>query len=357
MKNNKVLIVIVILIVVVLLIAGGFYLVRDYNLKQEISFLNQVKQSGDLNLTISSTDYDRAISESKIYQENYPDDVYGYLVEATAYLQQGSRQYKEVFFADKAIEVLNKALLIDPDNSEVYRSLGYAYEIKEDYVQSEASYNKSIELDPNSSLAYSGRGHMYYLYGDEKSAYEDIQISLGLNPYNAKALLDLSLYHLRHDSENVDVLEILDSAIKHTQEYEILAEAYSTRGNVLYRFKDLQNAEESYNKALMYQPQSTSALVGLSYLYFDFMELAESEEEVLEYMNKIDTNLTMLEFLNPDLTNIYIIKAIYYAFTDDYDRVSENLNQALNVVDRDITLSKTQKVEMRLQIQIMLSNI
>lgn len=61
----------------------------------------------------------------------------------------------------KALELLNKAIELDPNYAKVYSNRGNAYICLKQYTKAIQDYNRAIELDPNDAIAYSNRGSIF----------------------------------------------------------------------------------------------------------------------------------------------------------------------------------------------------
>ncbi|MDL2280718.1 tetratricopeptide repeat protein [Selenomonadales bacterium OttesenSCG-928-I06] len=81
---------------------------------------------------------------------------------------------------DSAIEYYNKALAIDPNDSECYYWLAIAYSGKEDSAQALNNFNKAIELDPKYIEAYTMRSELHRKMGNQDLAEEDLRKAASL---------------------------------------------------------------------------------------------------------------------------------------------------------------------------------
>jgi len=74
---------------------------------------------------------------------------------------------------DKAISEFNKALEINPRDSETYRNRGSAYMNKGHYDQAISDFTKALEINPKDAVAYNNRGRAYYFKGNYERSWED----------------------------------------------------------------------------------------------------------------------------------------------------------------------------------------
>ncbi len=64
--------------------------------------------------------------------------------------------------ADKATEFLDKAIINDPTNPQLYNVKGSMLELQDDYDGAMENFDKAMELDPNSSDSWSNKGRLIY---------------------------------------------------------------------------------------------------------------------------------------------------------------------------------------------------
>jgi Tfp pilus assembly protein PilF len=82
---------------------------------------------------------------------------------------------------DEAIRQYKKALFFDKKNSDIYASLAYAYQSKNDTAKAKPLYQKAIELNPNNAIALLDFGMLYFKENNYKAAtgYFNSVIELG----------------------------------------------------------------------------------------------------------------------------------------------------------------------------------
>jgi tetratricopeptide (TPR) repeat protein len=93
----------------------------------------------------------QAIEEYEALLQDNPSDVDNLIALSIMYSEKGLKEQEmgneRSAFVLKALEAADRAEKLDPNNPEVYRARGYAYEIEPDEVKSIDSYNKAIELE------------------------------------------------------------------------------------------------------------------------------------------------------------------------------------------------------------------
>ena len=100
---------------------------------------------------------------------------------------------------DCAIETFSKAILLNPDYTDVYMGRGVAYDLIEDSDSAFSDFVKAIQLSPNYPYAYITLGFFYARRGDRSHAIENYQQALALDPNNSQAR------ELLQGSENRDI--------------------------------------------------------------------------------------------------------------------------------------------------------
>ena len=117
-----------------------------------------------------------------------PDDPLAYGFRGIAYDELGQYQ--------RAIEDYNEVIRLKPDFSEViYYLRGDVYTILGNYNQAIKDYNKAIELNPQHADVYVSRGVAYGKIGNYKQAIKDLNRAIELTPKYAVAYYDRAIYY------------------------------------------------------------------------------------------------------------------------------------------------------------------
>ena len=83
---------------------------------------------------------------------------------------------------EKAIEYLNNAIKLQPNNPEIYNKKGTAYYNMGQYQRTIEMTSEAIRLLPNYFLAYNNRGNAYANLGQFQKAVEDYNQVVRLKP-------------------------------------------------------------------------------------------------------------------------------------------------------------------------------
>lgn len=347
-KKQSPLQIIIILAILILIgiVAAFFYSSKKERIALEDNLNNiEVGASEERVLfLLNDGQLDEAINEANKVITNSPNDISGYLSLANAYLQKGSIEFDEENASKNALEVINQVLYINPYSSDGYRLMGYAYEIVEEYEKAEASYNSALIIAPNDSYTLGARGHMYELMGDFEKAESDYISALKNDSENEKALMDLAtLYIQTNQTEDYDVEDMLNMALDMSKDSITRANIHDSVGFFYFNEGEYQKSADSYYEAIKQDKRLTSAWIGIA---FSQLMLAGAEEDDLEYTRRIDLAIDAIDSafdLNENLANAYVAQAIMAGYFGDTAVEIEMYNEALNVVDKDITLGAYEK--------------
>lgn len=122
---------------------------------------------------------------------------------------------------EEALELVDAALALNPQNAEAYNVQAMAYSNLGMYEASLASSDKAIKLKPDFAVAYNHKGN--------------------------------ALYYMERYQE---AIENYDLAIKYDAE---LFNAYNSKGNALYALGKYEDSIKSYDKALELEPYNATA--------------------------------------------------------------------------------------------------
>jgi tetratricopeptide (TPR) repeat protein len=110
-----------------------------------------------------------------------PGFLEAYLSRAEAHMSLGEN--------DKAFQDFNTALQIDPNEPNIYLKRGEIYSDLKQYEKAFEDYNQAIRLKPNYANVYFERGRIYFAIGVYNKAYEDFTKALTIDPSHTRANL------------------------------------------------------------------------------------------------------------------------------------------------------------------------
>ena len=159
---------------------------------------------------------------------------------------------------DKAIEFLEKAFLINPENEFVLYELGYYYDKKQEFDKSINYYNKYLDLDPFNSSVWYNLGITYNRTGNHEKAIEAYDYAIALQDNFEQAY-----FNKANALSNCNRYE---EAIKCYQEYLELDksndDAYCYLGECYLNMEKNNEALVYYRKAIRINKNNANAWYG-----------------------------------------------------------------------------------------------
>ena len=185
-----------------------------------------------------------------------PDDADAYGNRGNAYHNLGQYQ--------RAIEDINEVLRLKPDDARAYYNRGLTYGKLNQYQKAIEDYTEAIRLKPDDASVYYNRGNEYDGLGQHQRAIEDYNEAIRLKPDYAAAYVNrgIAYYNL---GQYQRAIEDYNKAIRLKPDD---AKAYNNRGGAYYSLGQYQRAIEDYNKAIRLKPDDAKAYKnrGLAYL-------------------------------------------------------------------------------------------
>jgi len=88
---------------------------------------------------------------------------------AEDHFNRGQFYFKQQKY-DAAIEAFEQALTADPDFSQAYLEMGFAYRLLGDFQKAITAYTNALALDPNDASAHLRLGEIHQLLNDPEAA-------------------------------------------------------------------------------------------------------------------------------------------------------------------------------------------
>ncbi len=158
---------------------------------------------------------------------------------------------------EDAIASYNRALAIKPDSAEAYANRGSAFEALGHLELAVESYDRAIEIKADYAEAYFSRGNALKNLNCIEEAIHSYERAISYKSKYAEAYSNLGVT-LRILKRYEDALVSYECALAIKPEY---AEAYANRGNVLQDLKRLEKAIESYDRAIAIKNDYVEAYV------------------------------------------------------------------------------------------------
>ncbi len=252
---------------------------------------------------------DLYVEEQKVASGSF--EIYG-ASSSRKYVSKGLEYYKTGKL-DEAIAEYNKAIDLNPRDSDAYLNRGVAYHDKELYDQAIYDYGKVIELKPQDAMAYSNRCESYRKKKIYDQAISDCSKAINIKPDYAKAFNNRGA---AYDGKRLHDQAVSDysKAIELDPKYP---EPYRNRCSVYIDKKRFKEAITDCTKAVELKPDYRNAYYDRSLAYHDLKEYKKS----LSDLNKV------IE-LNPNDAEAYNQRADVHDHLDDLGNAIKDLKKA-----------------------------
>lgn len=211
-------------------------------------------QTRDENVTVcQGDDPQAAISACTALIQSGQEDASNVVTE---YALRGDA-YRRAGLYDQALADMNKALALDPNDSDAYVDRGNVYKNKGQYDLALHDYDQAIRLDPNSATAFYDRGDFFLDRRQYDRAIQDDDQAIRLKPDYASAFDNRCFGRA--------VLGRLPQALADCNEAVRLAATanhYDSRAFVYLKMKNYAAAIADYDSALQLDPKLDSSLYG-----------------------------------------------------------------------------------------------
>lgn len=300
------------------------------------------------------------VSDAKVYYANVLKADKNISVKNAGNVSQGD-VFCEQFKLDAAKKQYEKALKLNPQDSDAHNGLGLVYYFKttssdmniikkrEEYLTfAQKEFESAIKCDASNFKAYNNLGRIYHEYGSLAKAEECYQKSLALNPKYSDAMSNLaeidfiknkipdaiSKYKkaISYDSKNLQAyLGLAQSYAAQSKFTDALTEANtalslfpnSAKAHIIFgKIYDVQGnkvaAINSYRKAVSIKPENIEPYIAIAEI---FQERGDNEFAISELKNALSLNpnykegylkladMSLLEN-KPDAAIIYYQKVI-----------------------------------------------
>jgi tetratricopeptide (TPR) repeat protein len=233
---------------------------------------------------------------------------------------------------EKAVNILSKAIEIDPDYARAYFVRGGIYFNKRHYVKAVKDLKNLIKLDPDNELcemAYSLVGNSYQQLDQHSMAIQYFRKGIDLHPetlFNYRYIGDsyLALGENNKAIRNYDKDIELDPKNGHT---------YRSRGKAYLKLKQYSDAINDFTKAIeLNQKDSVSyfnrfqavSLLNDSFDIYtnnDFLDALKCDKNILNDMINSDPNNSFL----------YYSRGYTYAILKQYENAIKDMNKSIEL--------------------------
>jgi len=174
---------------------------------------------------------------------------------------------------DEAKDILQKTVLLAPEDHEIYHNLGDIFHAQNDYTTARDYYLAALELNPKNAQTHFAIGNTLVEMKDSIKGEESYIKALRLQPDYAEVYFNLG--HLYQKQNRFD--EALTHYFKAIEYKEDFVKAYSNLGIILHLQRNLKDAELCYIKALSLDPDFTESHINLGACLKDQGKYTEAE--------------------------------------------------------------------------------
>ena len=233
---------------------------------------------------------------------------------------------------EEALEAVSRSLELNPENADAWYLKGLALRALERYEEALEAVSRSLELNPENADAWYLKGMALGDLERHEEALEAISRYLELNPEDVDAWSRKG-WTLGNLGRYEEALEAISRSLELNPEN---ADAWNIKGEALGVLGRYEEELEAVSRSLELNPDKANAwdLKGMA------LEVLGRHEEALEAISR------SLE-LNPENAGVWYVKGIVYLnisirefMRNNYGNALENLNSAVEALDRFSDLSK-----------------
>jgi tetratricopeptide (TPR) repeat protein len=218
-------------------------------------------------------------------------------------------------FKFEGIHLLEKALNIDPNQTQALSNLGNGLVDIGDYKEAIKLFNKSISLDIKNVDAFYNRGRTHKLLELYDEALMDFNQAIILNPtFILPYISRSSILMLKKDYLNAE--KDLNLAISINPEF---VEAFNNRGLFYKELKLFDNALRDFNRAIELDPAYAEGFVNRGALFND---LKDYDKALEDYGRAID--------IKPGMIEVHSARALIFIKTQVFHKAIEDLNLVIS---------------------------
>ncbi len=188
----------------------------------------------------------------------------------------------EAGYYNVAIKCFEKAITIDPDDSETHLRMGHVYNKKSNTKKAISYYKKAIAIDPDFARAHYSLGTVYDKKGKLDKAISEFKKSIAINPNLAEAHRELgSAYNEKkmYDEAVTELKRAVELDHNDSQAHSQIGIAYLAKG------VDSAAAKHLYRAGLLFlkQGDKRSALKA-----YEDLKRTKSKELELSLFKKLN---------------------------------------------------------------------
>lgn len=251
---------------------------------------------------------EREINGKDLLNDNKFNSIEEAFIQKNIYLQRGEYE--------KANEVLDFIIEIQPEQPIPWIDKGYAYYYLGNYEEAMKNLDKALEYfdtaseyNPNRAYALSYKSLVYIEWEDFENAEDIIVKALNILPDNA-GFLNIYSNCLTNLGKHEEAIDIADKALSIDSDY---FDAYVSKAFALNSLNRFDEAIECYKKALEMSPNNIDILKGITLSYIKMGDM----DNARKYNNKarkiedpeanLDESTMILDTSNGSIGDIYFL--------------------------------------------------
>ncbi len=249
---------------------------------------------------------------------------------------------------DKVIEFHEKMLAFVPEDIPTLINMGHIYEKQGEYVKAAESYKKALEINPESVNAPWLLANLYWRLSEHEKTLYYLKLSLENNPskphihsfmgslHNELGRYEEALHYFKkaldYPFQDRETLKQLGDVYFSKGDYQKAIEHYSparnaevlmNKGNAYRELGMLEEALESYSRAVKMNPRVVHGFRGMADIYRDLSD----------YDNAVDYYRKVLDLTPRDLNVLVSLGDIFFE-KGKYDRAAEYYRKTTEIAPR-----------------------
>ncbi len=195
--------------------------------------------------------------------------------------------------ADKAVELIEQAIVLRPQVANFQLSLSDALHAQCQYAAAEQACRKAIQLAQNNPEAHNHLGVMLKAQNRFTDAEQAYRVAIALKPDYAEAWNNLG-NALKHQGRPTEAEQSFRQALALTPQS---ADVWNNLGNALQHLYRLQEAEVAYRQALALRPAFADACYNLGVVLGETGRLSDAIDAYVQALQLDDANSAALDEL------------------------------------------------------------
>lgn len=222
--------------------------------------------------------------------------------------------YQSTDQTDKALEIFENAIALNPTLTESLSNLGNIYMQQMDYPKAMLYFQKALRINPDDSKIHLNVGNVYICQDNPAWAITELKKAIAYDPKLSQAYLSLARAYRMKQLYNAAI----DTLSKGTQQTSG-PEWWREFGLVYAAIGEYAMAEDYYRKAIQEKECWSEAYFDLGILYSQTME---KDKEIQAYKDSIECDPKMTAAMQ-NLGNIYLENEDYDSAMDIFSRAVE----------------------------------